>query len=326
MITSSEQLMDRIADTETPPVIIAEVGYSHGGSYDKALMLYEQLKEHCDLVKFQHHSPKLINEEYDPEHAYRFKQLRLRSDVVDGLCNLPGVFFSVHDTLAMLDLHDVIAWKIGSGENNDFELIRTCLATGKPVIISLGMGQTVEELSSFYCSQVIHMHCVSSYPTTFADMNTLQSLLDRFPRVGYSDHTIGEIACLDAVLRGARLIEKHVVLEDGKGRDKAGALAPSQFEQFSANIRAAHWHKRQEMQCSIDRAPRQETLSRIWGRKAFYAINDLDSGTILDVGMFQLQRPAPPGAISIDTPLSRLSARGDIKSGDLLTYPKVLKH
>lgn len=121
------------------------------------------------------------------------------------------------------------AYKIASFENNHLPLIKKVAATGKQLVISIGMA-TVAELDEMVrtarkagCKEIILLKCTSSYPAAPEDINllTIPHLRKLFgTEVCLSDHTHGIGVSIAGVVLGATVIEKHFTLsrEDGGGR------------------------------------------------------------------------------------------------------------
>ena len=88
----------------------------------------------------------------------------------------------------------------------------------------------------------IHLlHCTSSYPTSLIDvnLNCLKTLQENFKlNVGYSDHTVSNLASISAVALGANLIEKHITLNKNFfGPDHKSSLNPDEFKNFTKSLR-----------------------------------------------------------------------------------------
>ena len=59
------------------------------------------------------------------------------------------------------------------------------------------------------------MKCTSSYPAPINEVNlkTMQDYQKKFKvKIGFSDHTLGNVASMAATALGARVIEKHIIL------------------------------------------------------------------------------------------------------------------
>ena len=118
------------------------------------------------------------------------------------------------------------AYKIASFEITDYELVRYTASKGKPIIISTGIA-TLEEIVDVIAickqegnEQIILLKCTSSYPAALeeANLNTIVNMKEKFGvEVGFSDHTLGITAPIVAVTLGAKVIEKHFILDKSIG-------------------------------------------------------------------------------------------------------------
>ena len=128
------------------------------------------------------------------------------------------------------------AYKIASFENNHLPLLRKIARTGKPVIMSTGIStisdieQSVKTLRENGCQDLILLKCTSTYPATPENSNivTIPHLSALFNcHVGLSDHTLGIGVSVGSVALGARVIEKHFVLDRSEGGvDAAFSMEP----------------------------------------------------------------------------------------------------
>lgn len=160
------------------------------------------------------------------------------------------IFSSVFDEegVDFLECRGCPAYKIASREAADVELVTKAASTGKPLIISTGTA-TDDELgrsiaaATMYTNQIALLYCVSEYPTRMEsiDFDQIGALRHRYGLpVGFSDHTVGIEAAVEAVKAGACIIEKHVTLSrsDG-GLDSAFSLEPHELAQMVKEIRNA---------------------------------------------------------------------------------------
>ncbi|WP_313691379.1 N-acetylneuraminate synthase family protein [Halorarum halobium] len=238
------------------PYIIAEVGGNHGGSVDKAKDYATAAAEAgVDSVKFQLYQAEnlitkdepplpLAGDEYESQYE-RFKELELtRSewrDVIDHCYSL-GVDFSasVFDA-EMLEfaIDDMPFIKIASGDLTNLPLLRKVQETGKPIVLSTGFS-TFEEIRRTMTllsdASVVLLHCMGSYPTSDEDANLMmvEALQNEFDTpTGYSDHTVGILAPIAAVARGAQVVEKHFTLDKSKKvGDHRLSATPEQMEEL----------------------------------------------------------------------------------------------
>jgi sialic acid synthase SpsE len=239
--------------------ITAEIGSNHNGSFDTALALVRAAAAAgADAVKFQtYHAEQLIDPTV-PTMAHvrgvhktqfeRFKSLQFTPDqwatIASTAAGLGLVFFSTPFDPDAADLLDplVPAFKIASADLTNVSLIRHVARKGKPVIVSTGMG-TVDDIRAAAAlvpaGQLVLLHCVSAYPTPMeaANLRAIPYLASEFPGtpVGYSDHTLGTLACLGAVALGAAFVEKHFT------NDKAQAIGDhklsADYDEFGRLVR-----------------------------------------------------------------------------------------
>jgi sialic acid synthase SpsE len=218
------------------PYVIAEIGGNHGGNVEKAKEYATAAAESgVDSVKFQLYQAEtlivedepplpLAGDNYDTQFE-RFKELELTREewreVVD-LCDSLGVDFSasVFDT-EMLDfiIDDIPFIKIASGDMTNLPLLRYAAEKERPILLSTGFS-TLNEIQTvmkeFPSSDIIPLHCVGCYPTPEKDANLamIEHLSEKFDDpVGYSDHTVGTLAPVASVARGAAVVEKHFTLD-----------------------------------------------------------------------------------------------------------------
>ncbi len=170
-----------------PPLVIAEIGINHEGSFDKAIrMVDDALASGCECVKFQYHviEDEMIPNDVIPGNATESiwdimkrcalsdsDEARLKSYVESkGLIYLSTPFSRV--AANKLELLGVNWYKIGSGECNNYPLIQHVATFGKPVILSTGMNDinsirpSVEILRRAKVPFAL-LHCTSMYPTPY---------------------------------------------------------------------------------------------------------------------------------------------------------------
>ena len=216
-----------------PPLVIAEIGINHEGDINKAYQMVRDAKESgCECVKFQYHviEDEMIPNEVIPGNATEsiwdiMKRCALTPDEEaqlkifvesEGLLYLSTPF----SRAAANQLRDLgVDWyKIGSGECNNYPLIRHIASFGKPVILSTGMNDITSirpavEIFREYDIPYALMHCTSMYPTPYdkVRLGAITDLSETFPDavVGLSDHSLGLYTSFAAIPLGAVLIEKH---------------------------------------------------------------------------------------------------------------------
>lgn len=142
---------------------------------------------------------------------------------------------------------NVPAYKIASFEITDIPLIEYTAAKGKPIIISTGIAtqddiqEALEACRRVGNDQITLLKCTSAYPAALEEMNllTISDMKTRFGvNVGLSDHTMSLAAPVSAVALGARVIEKHFILDRQMGgADSAFSLEPAEFKTMVDAVR-----------------------------------------------------------------------------------------
>jgi pseudaminic acid synthase len=141
------------------------------------------------------------------------------------------------------------AYKIASFEIQDIPLIEYTASKGRPMIMSTGIAELEDiELAIKTCrdagnNDITLLKCTSSYPAPIEEANlaTIPDLKERFDvEVGLSDHTLGIVAPVVAVTLGARVIEKHFILDKSiGGPDASFSLDEKEFTEMVAAVRDA---------------------------------------------------------------------------------------
>ena len=158
-------------------------------------------------------------------------------------------FFSTpfdHESIACLEAIDTDLYKVASFDVVNHALLRDVAATGKPVILSVGMADRAEITEAYRIlkqggGNVALLHCISSYPLDPAKANlaAIYELQDAFDCViGYSDHTSGIDVPLMAVAAGAQVIEKHYKIDEAMDCiDAPVSITEVQMTEMVARIR-----------------------------------------------------------------------------------------
>ncbi len=285
-----------------PVFMIAEAGSNHNGSIDKAKELIDIASDSgADAIKFQNYIADKIVAASNPAYDV-LKKNELPASWLEELLSYAqekGLAFistpfdlEAVNTLKNLGVH---AFKIASGDITYKQLLERVGEFGLPVILSTGksnLGEIEYALKTLANEQLIILHCVSSYPASYEEMNlkVLQTLQHAFPgyQVGLSDHTLDDICALGAVALGASVIEKHITYDKAAdGPDHSFAMEPEQFSGYVAKIR----NLEQAIGNGVKGPSKkeQETLNR--GRRSIYAAEDIGKGTIISEKHLKIVRP-----------------------------------
>jgi pseudaminic acid synthase len=333
-----------------PVFIVAELSGNHLQDFDLAVRTIRAMKEAgADAVKLQTYTADTLTIDSDNEYFRIQKgslwagktlyqlyqeaftpwdwQPRLRMIAEEaGL-----VFFSTpfdHTAVDFLEAMDVPVYKIASFEINDLSLIEYAASKGKPMILSTGIA-TLDDIREALDAcrragndRIALLKCTSAYPAPLAEVNlrTLPDMAEKFGTVvGISDHTLGISVPIASVALGAKIIEKHFILDRKLGGpDAAFSLEPAEFAQMVRAVREVETALG-TVTYELSEKVRQ---SRVFARSLF-AVKDIRAGEPLTEENVRSIRPGfgmPPK----DLPriLGR-KAKIDIKRGTPLSWDLV---
>lgn len=248
-----------------PPLVIAEIGINHEGNFGKAIrMVDDALAVGCECVKFQYHviEDEMIPNDVIPGNATEsiwdiMKRCALTRDEEAQL----KAYVESKDLLYLstpfsraaaneLQALGVDWYKIGSGECNNYPLIRHVASFGKPVILSTGMNDidSIRPAVDIFRKTGVSfalLHCTSMYPTPYEKvrLGAIAELAEAFPDavLGLSDHSLGPYTCFAAVPLGASILEKHFTSSyDWPGPDISISVDPTQLSEMVKGSRAIH--------------------------------------------------------------------------------------
>jgi N-acetylneuraminate synthase len=229
------KIANRLIGDNHWPVVIAEIGINHEGSIEIAIAMADAaIDAGAEIIKHQTH---IIEDEMSNEaklvipgnadvSIYEIMDRCALSEVderrlMEHVQRRGAIFISTPFSRAAVDRlvkFDIPAFKIGSGECNNYPLVKYIARFGKPVIISTGMNSietvrpSVEILRKAKVPFAL-LHCTNVYPTPpeLVRLGAMTRLKEAFPDavVGLSDHTISNYPCLGAVALGASILERH---------------------------------------------------------------------------------------------------------------------
>lgn len=209
-------------------------------------------------------------------------------------------FTSIYDPrdLDFIESLNCPIYKIASFEMTFDDLLIAVAGTKKPIILSTGMANldeithAVEILDRHNAGEVILLHCCSSYPAPFEDinLNAMQTMRARFGKmVGFSDHTIGALGPLTAAAMGAVAVEKHYTSDPNrKGPDHRFSATPDVMREIAEGVKGIHALKGSAEKRTTD----AEQVSKFVGRRSAFALRDLPAGHVVTDADFRFVRPA----------------------------------
>lgn len=234
--------------------IIAEVGINHNGSLVECKKLIRKAKySGADAVKLQIINP----EESYSNHTESYKifkknELNLNEIIkVRNFANKLGIIlFATPGDFTSIKLIKKLkfpAIKISSGLLTNTPLILECAKLKKPIIISTGFAkikdiQEAVNTIKKYHNKIIILKCTSIYPAPnkYLNLSSINTLKNKFKEyiIGYSDHSLGDTACIVAASIGSKVIEKHFTLDNKqKGADHKISSTPNEFLKLVKKIR-----------------------------------------------------------------------------------------
>lgn len=229
------EIAGRKIGPDFPPLVIAEIGINHEGSLQVAKEMVDAAhRAGVEVVKHQTHivedemsgaAKKVIPGNADVSIYEIMERCSLNEEQELELKNYVEskgmIFISTPFSRAAaerLKKFDIPAYKIGSGECNNYPLLEHIASFGKPVILSTGMN-TIESIQKAvaifdkYYVPVALLHTTNLYPTPIhlVRFGAMVELHEAFPEkvFGLSDHTLNNNACLGAVALGASILERH---------------------------------------------------------------------------------------------------------------------
>ena len=290
--------------------IIAELSANHNGSLQIALDTIKAAKEAgANAVKLQTYTADTLTIDCDREDFI------LKGGLWDGqkLYDLYKkaytpwewhkelfsyarelgleVFSTPFDKSAVdfLEQFDPVAYKVASFEITDYELVEYIASKKRPMIVSTGVA-TLEDIKAVVeiCKGVplILLKCTSQYPAPLeeANLRTITDMKERFGvEVGFSDHTLGIEAPVVAVSLGAKLIEKHFIMDRSiGGADSGFSLDKEEFREMVLAVRKA-----EKLLGKVDYEPKS---GRKWAR-SLYVVKPIKKGEIITKEHIRAIRP-----------------------------------
>ncbi len=336
---------------EEPAYVVAEIGINHNGDVDLAKEMVEEARK-CglDAVKFQAFKAKefvsdpsgtytygsrgrIVTESmFEMFRRYEFDEAEWKE--VFGYCKNKNIEFFVtpqnpSDLDFILSIADIPVIKVGSDDLTNLELLEYYAKKNKPLIISAGMAyiseieDAVNTIRNTGNSDLIVLHCVSSYPADATEVNlkrmlTIKRAFDVV--VGFSDHTIGSTAALGAVVLGAKIIEKHFTMDKNlPGPDHWFSANPDEMRELVDGIR---FIERALGSGVIEPTPKELEMRKI-ARRSIVAAKNIDKGDTITRNAVTFKRPGTGLTPKFINYIIGRKAKVDIKRNELITFDKI---
>lgn len=295
------------------PVVIAEIGINHEGSLQTAFEMVDAAHSAgAEIVKHQTHvvsdemssaAKKVIPGNADVSIYEIMERCALNeadeTKLKEYVESKGMIFISTPFSRAAadrLERMNVPAYKIGSGECNNYPLLEHIAKFGKPIILSTGMN-TIESIAKaveiFRTHNVPYalLHCTNIYPTPphlvrLGAMNELERTFTDAV-VGLSDHTTDNLACLGAVALGASILERHFTDRmDRPGPDIICSMDPKAMNEL---IEGAKILKQERGGAKGPVKEEQPTIDFAYA--TVVSIKDIVAGETLDMSNIWVKRP-----------------------------------
>ena len=286
--------------------IIAEIGVNHNGSMLLAKKLIDSAKASgADAVKFQTFKAERLSKKNTPKVAYQkrsgsknethfemLKKLELKEKdhaMLKKYCHKKKIdFISTAydvDSAKFLNKLGVRVFKTASADIVDHQMHNFLSKTKKHVIISTGMAtiSEIDQVLKIYKNKknISLLHCTSNYPCSDKSIN-IKNILTLKKKynciVGYSDHSVGNLASIASIAYGTRIIEKHFTLNRKmKGPDHFASITPKELKNLVDDIRRTEII----LGSKIRKVQKEETSMRNVSRKSLIYKTKLTAGHII---------------------------------------------
>lgn len=297
--------------------IIAELSANHNGSLKTAIETIKAAKQAgADCIKLQTYTPdtitmnvkksdfKISGTVWSGKYLYSlyqeaFTPWEWHRELFE-VAKKEGLecFSSPFDKTAVdfLESLNVPAYKIASFEITDIPLIRYVASKGKPIILSTGIASkedidlAISTIKDEGNQQICLLKCTSSYPAPIEEANL--TMIPKFKRdynvfVGLSDHTLGITAPVVATALGARVIEKHFILDRAMGgADSSFSLNKEEFGEMVKAVRSAEASLGKDDYSISEKSREGRAFSR-----SLYFERDMRKGDILELDSIRSVRP-----------------------------------
>ena len=338
---------DRKIGPGYPPLVIAEIGINHEGSLEVAKQMVDAAaKAGAEVIKHQTHivedemadaAKKVIPGNADVSIYEIMKRCALSEEDETELKRYVEskgmIFISTPFSRAAADRLErmgVVAYKIGSGECNNYPLIKHIAGFGKPMIVSTGMNdiasiqKTVDIIEAYGVPYAL-LHCTNLYPTKpeWIRLGAMTQLQQVFPNavVGLSDHSLNNNACLAATALGACILERHFT--DSKYRPGPDIICSMDGAEMAELIQSSR--EIFQMRGGEKAALKEEQVTIDFAFATVVAIADIHAGEPFTMENIWVKRPGTGEIKAVDfESLLGKKANKNIKNGEQLSWKDVV--
>ena len=323
-MSHSFSIKNRHVGLDYAPLVIAEIGINHNGSLKEAFKLVDAAKKAgAEIVKHQTHIPEaemssLARKTIPGNSPYSIWDIMVRCALSEKdefalkeYTESKGmIFISTPFSFAAIDRLEkmnVPAYKIGSGEMNNYEFVRCIAQKKKPIILSTGMNDIEAVKKAVHCIQEYHndfaiLHTTNLYPTKPEQirLGALEEIKREFPDavIGLSDHSLNNLACLAAAALGASVLERHFT--DTKEREGEDIICSMTTEECRNLIRDSA--EIAKMRGGVKKALKEEKVTIQFAFGTIVAAKEIPAGKKLERSDLTTKRPGIKGIPAEELP------------------------
>ena len=302
------------------PIIIAEAGVNHNGKIHIAKKLINLAKKaNANYVKFQFYKTESIVSNKAKLAPYQKKnikselsQMKMLKKYELDINKIKHLFyyckkkkikflctpFDVESAKSLIKI-GVREFKISSPDIDNYPLLYALCKIAKKIFLSSGMS-TLKDISNtldflkknnFKKKNICVLHCISDYPAKKDELNLLAIRLikNKFKvKTGYSDHSLGDLASISAVVLGAEVIEKHITIDKKMiGPDHILSMNKKEFENFVMSLNDINLILGREIKTITN--GEKKNYKQI--KRSVFLKKDIRKGEILKLDHFICKRP-----------------------------------
>jgi len=304
---------NRLVGLDHPPLVVAEIGINHEGSLKTAFEMVDAAsRAGVEVVKHQTHivsdemskaARKVIPGNADSSIYEIMDRCSLNESderLLKEYVEKKGmIFISTPFSRAAADRlkeMDIPAFKIGSGECNNYPLLEHIASFGKPVILSTGMNDiaSIRKAVKIFEDNSVPLallHTTNLYPTPphLVRLGALQKMQSAFPEhvIGLSDHTTSNHACFAAVALGSSILERHFT----DHMQRPGPDIVNSMDEQSAKELIEGSHLIWQMRGGEKEAAREEKVTIDFAFASVVSLKPIHAGDVFSAENIWVKRP-----------------------------------